>query len=375
MPDSKARGVSNLPVAIPDTVDAPTVSATNVGTSQAYNNGAATVAFSNPTGGRPTSYSITTSPATSTTAATSSPATISGLSSATSYTVSVSASNSVNGTSASSTSSSFTATTVPQAPTIGTFTDGGTGTSGTLSFTAGATGGSTITGYKYSTDGTTYSAASGTTSPFTISGLTVGSYTFYLKATNANGDSAASSGVSGTIITPPSYESIATVTVGAGGSSSISFSSIPSTFKHLQIRGIVACTVSGTDANSITVSANSDTTPSNYYYHWLYGTGSAVGTVALNTYGGYTTQGVASKTGATNTFGALVIDILDYANTSKYKTFRGLSGTDMNNTSGQIGLTSGLWMNTSAISSLSINVTYAGNLAQYSSFALYGIKG
>ena len=35
-----------------------------------------------------------------------------------------------------------------------------------------------------------------------------------------------------------SYESIATVTVGAGGSSSISFTSIPSTYKHLQIRAI-----------------------------------------------------------------------------------------------------------------------------------------
>jgi len=172
-----------------------------------------------------------------------------------------------------------------------------------------------------------------------------------------------------------SYESIATVTVGSGGQSSISFSSIPSTYKHLQIRGIVACTVSGTDANSITVSVNSDTTPSNYYYHWLYGNGSAAGAIGLNTYGGYTTQGVASKTGSTNMFGALVIDILDYANTSKNKTFRGLSGTDMNNTNGQVGLTSGLWMNTTAINSLSINVTYAGNLAQYSSFALYGVQG
>ena len=377
MPDSKARGVSNLPVAIPDTVDAPTVSATNVGTSRAYNDGAATVTFSNPTGGRPTSYSITTSPTTSTTAATSSPATISGLSSATSYTVSVSASNSVNGTSASSTSSSFTATTVPQAPTIGTFTDGGTGTSGTLSFTAGATGGSTITGYKYSTDGTTYSAASGTTSPFTISGLTAGTYTFYLKATNANGDSAASTGVSGTVNTPNSYESIATVIVGAGGSSSISFTSIPSTYKHLQIRAILA-TVQGTDRGNSALWArfNSDS-GNNYSWHQLKGSGSAASSSGAGSENAIYGSDTWYSGGVSGVFGAMIMDILDYANTSKYKTVRILNGFDSNNaTTGNssVGLNSGLWMSTSAISSITIPNNFY-NFAQYSAFALYGIKG
>lgn len=32
------------------------------------------------------------------------------------------------------------------------------------------------------------------------------------------------------------YDSIATTTVGAGGAASITFSSIPSTYQHLQIR-------------------------------------------------------------------------------------------------------------------------------------------
>ena len=91
-----------------------------------------------------------------------SPITVTGLNSQTSYTFTVKGNNvnSVSGPN-SSASSSVTATTVPQAPTIGTFTDGGTGTSGSLTFTAGATGGKLITDYKYSTDGTNYTITSG----------------------------------------------------------------------------------------------------------------------------------------------------------------------------------------------------------------------
>jgi hypothetical protein len=69
------------------------------------------------------------------------------------------------------------------------------------------------------------------------------------------------------------------------------------------------------------------------------------------------------------------MDILDYANTNKYKTVRTLSGYDLNNaTYGALRSYSGLWMNTNAITSIKF---YADgvNLAQYSQFALYGIKG
>ena len=58
-----------------------------------------------------------------------------------------------------------------------------------------------------------------------------------------------------------SYESIATVTVGAGGSSSISFTSIPSTYKHLQLRGIINSTKSGASgADSLELTMNNDAT-------------------------------------------------------------------------------------------------------------------
>ena len=365
MPDKKTRGVSNLANRIPDVPDAPTVSAVNVGTSRAYNNGAATVTITPTTGGLPSSYSITTTPTTTTTTATSSPVTITGLSSATSYTATVTPSN-VSATGTATTSSSFTATTVPQAPTIGTFTDGGTGTTGTLSFTAGATGGSSITGYTYSTDGTNYSAASGTTSPFSLTGLTAGTYTFYLKATNANGTSLASTGVSGTVIQPNAFESIATVTVGSGGSATAEFTSIPSTYTHLQIRMIGRSSA----AAWAKIGFNSDTTAGNYYSHELYGTGSVTGAAA---YSGESTGAKLFTTYSyTSVFTGSVIDILDYANTNKAKTVRCLTGWD-NNGSGEIRFSSGLYTQTSAISSLKI--TSDSTFQQYSQFALYGIKG
>jgi hypothetical protein len=166
------------------------------------------------------------------------------------------------------------------------------------------------------------------------------------------------------------YESIATTTVGAGGVSSVTFSSIPSTYQHLQIR----VTARGTQADvsdQIGIQFNSDT-GSNYAIHQLGTNGSS----AFATGGGtqtkivpaYITGGNASA----NTFGAGIIDILDYANVNKNTTVRCLSGYD-NSSSGYVILRSGLWVNTSAVSSITC-LPDSGTFAQYSSFALYGIK-
>jgi len=188
--------------------------------------------------------------------------------------------------------------------------------------------------------------------------------------------------ISGTLSsgTPPavpnSYESIATVTVGSGGSSTVSFTSIPSTYKHLQVRGIVATTASGsTDSNYMITSANNDTNTSNYYTHYINGNGSSAASGGNNAYGGALYSGVAPKTNNTNMFGGLVIDILDYSNTSKNKTFRTLTGADLNNTNGILYFSSAVYLNTAAITSLTFSIAYIGDLARYSSFALYGIKG
>lgn len=165
-----------------------------------------------------------------------------------------------------------------------------------------------------------------------------------------------------------SYESIATVTVGAGGSSTITFSSIPSTYKHLQIRAIARGTAA---TNEIWAQFNSDTA-ANYSTHQVYGSGSAAG--ATGTSGTtYVKVGEISGTNAgASVFGTSVIDILDYADTNKYKTTRALTGVDANGT-GYVLLASGNWRSTSAISSITLYYSsYSFN--QYSSFALYGCK-
>jgi len=158
----------------------------------------------------------------------------------------------------------------------------------------------------------------------------------------------------------------------ASAQSSITFNNIPSTYTHLQIRGI-ARNGSGGGANDFagTINFNSDS-GNNYNGHTLYGTGSAAGAY----YFGQATFAYAfdiSGSGATsNAFASNIIDILDYANTNKYKTIRDLSGYDGNDTNGTIRLLSGLWMNTSAITSITLTPPYT--FAQYSQFALYGIK-
>jgi hypothetical protein len=174
---------------------------------------------------------------------------------------------------------------------------------------------------------------------------------------------------SGVVAVPGSYESIATVTVGGGGSASATFSSIPATYTHLQIRMLVRG-ASGSDIN-IYGQYNSDT-GSNYRTHALYGTGSSAAAYASNQ---QTIILAGRATGSSNTasaFGVCVLDILDYANTNKYTTSRNLTGWDGNG-SGQIWFESGLWLNTAAVTS--ITLTGDASFAEHSQFALYGIKG
>jgi hypothetical protein len=160
---------------------------------------------------------------------------------------------------------------------------------------------------------------------------------------------------------------IASVTVGAGGTTTVTFSSIPQTFTHLQIRGIL---FSATAGANFAAQFNGDT-GANYKGHYLYGSGSAATSgVSSNTSGisvGYVSTANAS-------YGdAFIFDILDYTNTNKYKTCRDLDGRDANG-AGHIELFSGVWLNTAAITSITIASTGAPTAAQYSTFQLYGIQ-
>jgi hypothetical protein len=159
------------------------------------------------------------------------------------------------------------------------------------------------------------------------------------------------------------YQSIATTTVGVGGATTVTFSSISSTYKHLQIR---IFDMWAADHN-VTMQFNGDTA-ANYSYHNLSGNGSAV---ASNASAPDSVMYLPGTSGGSGYPLVIVCDILDYADTNKYKTVRALGGNDNNSTQGVVALRSNNWRSTSAVSSISL----AGNFAQYSSFALYGIKG
>lgn len=175
-----------------------------------------------------------------------------------------------------------------------------------------------------------------------------------------------------------SYDSIATSVVGAGGVSSVTFSSIPSTYTHLQIRGIVKA-LNGTNNASFGVQVNGASDSNQSPFHNLSGNGSTVDYYGGAASDGYTASLLGPMAAANKTaFAGFVIDILDYQNTNKYKTMRSLAGADFNG-SGFITLRSSVNKNiTAAITSLTLisyNSGGAQGFAEYSSFALYGIKG
>ena len=159
---------------------------------------------------------------------------------------------------------------------------------------------------------------------------------------------------------------IASTTVNA--TTTISFTSIPQTFTHLQLR------ISGGHSGGQAYSAmkfNNDTTYSNYYAHELNANGSTATSVswAGSSYNGIM---VASNGMGTNVYpGTTIWDILDYTNTNKNKTTRALIGYDANG-SGMLYLSSGLWLSTSAINR--IDITSSGLNFSNTRADLYGIS-
>jgi hypothetical protein len=164
------------------------------------------------------------------------------------------------------------------------------------------------------------------------------------------------------------YESIASAS-GTGSSGTITFSSIPSTYKHLEIRQISRVSVVASDCN---LRFNSDT-GSNYSWHRLMGNGSAASAAAgvSNTYIELPATSYSSL--LSNVYGTSVTSILDYADTNKFKTVRSLGGFE-DNSSGLVLFCSGNWRSTSAVTSISL-ITGSGSWTTDTRFALYGIKG
>jgi hypothetical protein len=167
------------------------------------------------------------------------------------------------------------------------------------------------------------------------------------------------------------FESIAS-TVVSSPVASVTFSSIPADYKHLQVRCMAQTNRGAVSFDGGKTTFNGDTA-SNYSTHNLTGTGATASSSSLlTTY--MQLPWAAFGTTTDLNWGGAVIDILDYADTNKFKTVRALGGADGNGT-GYVTLTSGNWRSTSAITSISITPDGGTTFSQYSSFALYGIKG
>lgn len=153
----------------------------------------------------------------------------------------------------------------------------------------------------------------------------------------------------------------------ASSASSVTFSSIPQDYKHLQIR----MTTRNDPYSNLLLRLNADS-GGNYAYHDLSGNGSSVTSSAGA--GGQTSivlTTTATTNQTTNVFSGVVCDILDYANTSKNTTVRTLGGV-ADSGYNHIQLRSGVWINTAAVTSLSVG--HNGNLVSGSRISLYGIK-
>jgi hypothetical protein len=172
--------------------------------------------------------------------------------------------------------------------------------------------------------------------------------------------------ISGHLIPPSSFYNIATVTVSSG--TSVSFTSIPSGYSSLQIR--FAFSTASNSGASPYYQFNLDS-GSNYNTHYLEGTGSAASAGSNSGTGIYFSSLSVGNSLTSPNVG--IIDIADYANTSKYKTARNFSGSNANGSTAEgVWLGSGLWRNTAAITS--ITFTNGSAFTSGTTFALYGVN-
>jgi hypothetical protein len=180
----------------------------------------------------------------------------------------------------------------------------------------------------------------------------------------------ASSNQQGRTTAVGSYDALATVIVPSGGLASITFAGIPSGYKDLQIRAIAKNTLSNAFTANFYMRFNNDSATT-YNNHALYGNSTAAVTnIPSGTNPVFAIWGLSGS----SQFAAHIIDILDYSKTDKFKTVKTLMGTDTNGT-GYIGLESGTWRSTNAINSIFFSMgDGTQTIAQFSHFALYGVK-
>jgi hypothetical protein len=163
------------------------------------------------------------------------------------------------------------------------------------------------------------------------------------------------------------YVLIETITVGSGGAASVTFSSIPQTYTDLVLRVSARTVRAAGVSDSVLVSFNNSTTT--YSGRILFGDGSSAGSQTYTSTGGVS---AVSNTATANIFSNTEMYIPNYTGSTN-KSFSGDNVTENNGTQSYPILDSGLWSTTSAITSL-VCSGGNGNLMQYTTLSLYGIK-
>lgn len=173
------------------------------------------------------------------------------------------------------------------------------------------------------------------------------------------------------------FQSISSTTLSTT-QSSITFSGIPSTFAHLQIRGIARTTGYASHSHPIFVTVNGDT-GANYQSQGFIHNFGGIGFVGY--YDNATTsiymQRTTGDSAGSNHFGGINFSIIDYSKTNKLKTFLSemggaMTGATSNNYA--VGPVGGTWRSTDAITSITLTPQY-GSWSANTRFSLYGIKG
>ncbi|AEG49169.1 hypothetical protein Sphch_1481 [Sphingobium chlorophenolicum L-1] len=210
----------------------------------------------------------------------------------------------------------------------------------------------------------------GTTTTLSNSGVTPGTYTNPNIVVDAKGRVTAASSAPGGAGGGPAL--IASVTT-TSGQSSVTFSSIPSTYTHLQIIGDAAVTSTNSLSTDVLgIQFNGDT--GNNYRFTLFctyasGSGCGNGSTSTNSAGAAL---IASNGASGVPFGGLKIDIPNYLSANQ-KSVLGHSGVIQGNVGPLQGLGTGNWTGTSAVTSITLVNRGSSNFATGSKFWLYAM--
>jgi hypothetical protein len=164
----------------------------------------------------------------------------------------------------------------------------------------------------------------------------------------------------------PTYTPLATVTLG-GTASSVTFSSIPATYRDLVL--IISGRSTSTTGEAVMGRYNGDSGANynNVRMGGLVGVGPFSNTATSQT---SVQLGRLDDSSSGNTSPSqAIISIMDYSATDKHKTSLSRSGT----TREVVDSNAGRWANTAAITSIVISLAVGPNFVAGSTFNLYGV--